>query len=99
VACSDDWSKLPRPPLTQRPQAPQTDSPPPSRDPANAGIRQEPDLPRHEEIAPPPKKPAQEFSFTADKSDDEAARAELLRLKARGLERQVAMDPKDGIEL
>jgi type IV secretion system protein VirD4 len=99
VACSDDWSKLPRPPLTQKPQAPQTDSPPPSRDPANAGIRQEPDLPRHEEIAPPPKKPAQEFTFTADKSDDEAARAELLRLKARGLERQVAMDPKDGIEL
>jgi hypothetical protein len=41
---------------------------------------------------------AQEFTFTADKSADEAASAELLRLRAC-LARQVAMDPKDGLDL
>ena len=30
---------------------------------------------------------------------DRSNRAELLRLQARGLARQVAMDPKDGLEL
>jgi type IV secretion system protein VirD4 len=96
---SDDWSELASPPIVPNAQALLTSSQPPSRDPANAGIRQEPGLPRHEEIAPAPKKPAEEFTFTAENSDDEAARAQLSQLQARGLARQVAMDPKDGLEL
>ena len=56
-------------------------------------------MPRHEEIAPAPRDAAQEFAFTTEESDDEAAQAELLRLQARGLARQAVMDPKDGLEL
>ena len=99
MPCSDDWSELPPPPIAQNVQARPKAATPASRDPANAGIRLEPDLPRHEEIVPAPKKPAQEFTFTAEKSDDEAARAELSRRQARGVARQLAMDPKDGLEL
>ena len=80
-------------------KAPLKATTPPSRDPANAGIRQEPELPPQEDIAPVPKNPAQEFSFAAEKSDDEAARAELKRLQARGHARQVAMDPEDDLGL
>jgi type IV secretion system protein VirD4 len=95
--CPDDWSTLPSPPIAQnaQPIAAAVASP----DPANAGIRQEPCLPRHEEIAPVPREAAQEFAFTTDESDDEGAHAELLRLQARGLARQAVMDPKDGLEL
>jgi type IV secretion system protein VirD4 len=70
-----------------------------SSDPANAGIRREPELPEHEEIAPAPAKPLPEFTFTEEEADDEIARARALRRQARGLARQAAMDPGDGIEL
>jgi type IV secretion system protein VirD4 len=99
TACTDDWSELPRPPIVKTAEAPPPTAAPASRDPANAGIRREPDVPAQEDIAPPPKKPAVEFTFRADKSDDEAARADLLRLQARGLARQAVMDPKHGLEL
>jgi type IV secretion system protein VirD4 len=95
--CRDDWSTLPSPPIRQHAQP--IGAPAASRDPANAGIRQEPGLPRHEEIAPAPRESAQEFGFTTEESDDEAAHTELLRLQARGLARQAVMDPKDGLEL
>jgi type IV secretion system protein VirD4 len=95
---SDDWSLLPPPPMVGKEETALKTPAPAPPDPANAGIRREVDLPRHEEIAPVPKKPAQEFTFAAEKSDDEAARDELLRLQARGLATQVAMDPKDGLE-
>jgi hypothetical protein len=55
----------------------------------------EPGLAPHEDIAPPPKQPVHEFTFTAEKSDDEAARAELLRLRTRGLARQVGTRTTD----
>jgi type IV secretion system protein VirD4 len=96
-ACPDDWSTLPSPPTAQNAQP--NGAAAPSPDPANAGIRQEPGLPRHEEIAPAPREAAQEFAFTTEESDDEAAHAELLRLQARGLARQAVLDPKDGLEL
>jgi type IV secretion system protein VirD4 len=95
--CRDDWSTLPSPPIAQNAQP--IGAPAASRDPANAGIRQEPGLPRHEEIAPAPNEVAQEFAFTTEESDDKAARAELMRLQARGLARQAVMDPNDGLEL
>ena len=68
-------------------------------DPANAGIRREPELPEHEEIAPEQAKPAPEFVFAEEDPDDDAARARALRQQARGLARQAAMDPGDGMEL
>jgi type IV secretion system protein VirD4 len=96
-ACPDDWSTLPSPPIAQNAQP--IGAPAASCDPVNAGIRQEPGLPRHEEIAPAPREVAQEFAFVAQESEDQAARAELLRLQARGLARQAVMDPNDGLEL
>jgi type IV secretion system protein VirD4 len=71
----------------------------PVDDPANGGIRREPELPEHEDIAPEPTKPSAEFAFGEDDPDDEALRARVLRAKARGLARQAAMDPGDGIDL
>jgi type IV secretion system protein VirD4 len=97
AACADDWSELPAPLIGQSAQALLTRNSPASRDPANAGIRQEPELPRHKEITP--KTAVHEFTFRAEKSDDEAAGAELLRLQARRLARQAVMDPKDGLDL
>ena len=68
-------------------------------DPANGGIRREPELPEHEEIVPEQAKPAPEFVFGEDESDDDAARARALRQQARGLARQAALDPGDGMQL
>jgi type IV secretion system protein VirD4 len=68
-------------------------------DPVNGGIRREPELPQHEEIVPEQAKPAPEFTFGEDDSDDDAARARALRQQARGIARQAAMDPGDGMEL
>ena len=66
-------------------------------DPANGGIRREPELPEHEEIVP--ERTATEFTFGEEEADDEAVRARALRRQARGLVRQAAMDPGDGIDL
>ncbi len=67
-------------------------------DPANAGIRREPELPEHEEvIAPPP--PEQEFEFLNDEPDVDAAKARAMRQRMRMVARQVAMNPDDGIDL
>ena len=69
-------------------------------DPANAGIRREPGLERHKEIAPEPAKPlANEFEPDRDESDDDAVRSRALARNMRQVARQVAMDPRDGIEL
>jgi type IV secretion system protein VirD4 len=66
---------------------------------ANAGIRREPELPRHEEIVAMPSKPSLEFAFAEEDGDDDAVRARALRQQTRGLARQAAMDPGDGLEL
>ena len=68
-------------------------------DPANAGIRREPDLPEHEEIIPPPSSPAQEFDFLDDDPDVDSAKARALRSRMRMIARQASMNPDDGIEL
>ena len=68
-------------------------------DSANAGIRREPELPEHEDIAPERAKGTPEFVFEEEESDDDAVRARMLRSRATGLARQAAMDPGDGIEL
>jgi hypothetical protein len=65
----------------------------------DAGIRREPELRAPEEIAPAPAKPTTEFTFAEENSDDEIARASILRRQARSLARQAAMDPNDGLGL
>ena len=67
-------------------------------DPANAGIRREPELPEHEEIIPPPS-PAREFDILDDEPDLDAAKARALRQRMRAVARQASMNPDDGIEL
>ncbi len=68
-------------------------------DPANAGIRREPELPSQEEIVAPPPAPEQEFEFLDDEPDVDAAKARAMRQRMRMVARQVAMNPDDGIEL
>jgi len=68
-------------------------------DPANSGIRREPELPEHEEIASEISMPSSEFHFTEDEGDSDAIRARLLRTNVSSLARQAAMDPDDGVEL
>lgn len=69
-------------------------------DEANGGIRREPELPLHVEIAPPPKPQVNEFDFGGDNdADDDAARSERLRSRMVANSRQAALDPGDGIEL
>ena len=94
----DDWSRLPVPAVTAaREVSPSGEAL--IADPANGGIRREPDLPEHEEIVRGPTKTATEFTFGEEEADDEAVRARALRRQARGLVRQAAMDPGDGIDL
>ena len=68
-------------------------------DPANAGIRREPELPSQEEIVAPPPSPEQEFEFLDDEPDVDAAKARAMRQRMRMVARQVAMNPDDGIDL
>lgn len=68
-------------------------------DPANAGIRREPELPEHEEIIPPPPSPAQEFEPLDEEPDVDAAKANAMRARMRMVARQASLDPGDGIEL
>ncbi len=68
-------------------------------DPANAGIRREPELPDHEEIAPPERPAIGEFDLLDDDPDVDAAKANRLRLQVTSNAAQATMDPVDGIEL
>ena len=68
-------------------------------DPANAGIRREPELPEHEEVVGPPQSPEQEFEFLDDEPDVDAAKVRAMRQRMRMVARQVAMNPDDGIDL
>lgn len=82
----------------QRPVADdQADS---SGDPANAGIRREPELGEHEEIVPPAKDQVPENMPEEDQQDEEAARArrQADRLMKRNA-RNASLDPDDGIVL
>ncbi|MGE0521656.1 MAG: conjugal transfer protein TraG [Variibacter sp.] len=69
-------------------------------DPANAGLRREPGLERHKDIAPQPMKPAaNEFDPDMDERDDDTVRVRALARNARNVARQISMDPGDGMEL
>jgi type IV secretion system protein VirD4 len=73
-----------------------------TQDAANGGLRREPELPDHvaiaKETAGP--KPAEEFAaMLDDKPEDAARQRQALRQQMRGVARQVALDPNDGIDL
>jgi type IV secretion system protein VirD4 len=69
-------------------------------DPANAGLRREPGLEWHKDIAPEPKKRAvNEFDPETDQHDDDAIRIRALVRNVRSIARQVSLEPGDGMEL
>ena len=91
----DDWSGLP--PIARRPSTGESAI---SVDHANGGIRREPELQRHEDIVPKPKRPKQEFDFRdSDASDADAVRARRLQEQMRGVAQRASLDPGDGIQL
>ena len=95
---TDDWSALP--PIEPDPKSSEAGSR--RIDPANGGLRREPDLPEHVEVVARPKSPAAEFDFAeadgAD-ADQSAANGERIRrIMERGA-RQASLDLGDGIEL
>jgi type IV secretion system protein VirD4 len=90
----DDWSAL-KP--VAREAAPSAAD---ANDDADGGIRREPTLPEHEQIAPEPGPPPEkEFVFAEDEQDDDTARTRVLAARARRVARQAALDPNDGIAL
>ncbi|SNB72798.1 MULTISPECIES: conjugal transfer protein TraG [unclassified Agrobacterium] len=95
AATSDDWSSRV---VAAAGQTSATGAGDDDGDPANAGIRREPELPEHEEIIPPPM-PAQEFELLDDEPDVDAAKANAMRSRMRMVARQASLDPGDGIEL
>ncbi|WP_422035552.1 conjugal transfer protein TraG [Reyranella sp.] len=95
----DDWSGAPLPAKSDGRKSGTGDAGPLVEDPANGGIRREPELAEQEDIAPEPAKPSPEFAFDEDEPDEDAVRARALRATARGLARQAALDPGDGIDL
>ena len=68
---------------------------PGAADPENSGIRREPELPDHEEVAPEPRKPAQEFELAEDEPDDDAQRLRVFQRQTGVIARQVSLDPAD----
>ena len=96
AANEDDWSSA-------RPIAPSpavSASKTTDGEDADGGIRREPEIPEHEDIAPEPPAPArEEFAALEDEPDDDAQRAKQLQDRFRRVARQASLDPEDGIEL
>ena len=69
-------------------------------DPANAGIRREPELPEHEEVAPEPS-PVREFDFDKEdrEEDDAPVKVRALQRQFGNAVRQAPLDPGDGLSL
>jgi type IV secretion system protein VirD4 len=67
--------------------------------PANGGIRREPELPEHEDIAPAPKSPLHEFEPIEDELDDEAQRLRVMQRNFGNAVRQVPLDPSDDLRM
>jgi type IV secretion system protein VirD4 len=70
-----------------------------TEDPANAGIRREPELPEHEEIVTEPKKPVQEFEPVDEEPDDEVQRQRIMQRTFGTVARQVSLDPGDDMQM
>lgn len=73
-----------------------------AEDPANGGIRREPEIQDHEAVAPETTALArsrEEPMGDDDQDHDEAIRARILRSRFRSVARQATMDPDDEIAL
>src|SRR5579862_5111889 len=70
-----------------------------TEDPANAGIRREPELPEHEEIVPEPQKPVHEFEPADEEPDDEVQRRRIMQRTFGAVVRQVPLDPGDDMQM
>jgi type IV secretion system protein VirD4 len=94
-------SKRPEPPPTKHDwtDAAVAPSAPANEDPANSGIRREPELPDHEEIAPEPPRSIREFDPADEESDDDAVRLRAFQRSARNVARQAGLDPADHMGL
>ncbi len=67
---------------------------------ANSGIRQEPAIPDHENIAPEPAHAVSEFDFASDERDDDPVRdRKAVDGAMRRGARLASQDPDDGIDL
>ena len=69
---------------------------------ANGGVRREPELPDHVAIAKENSglRPQEEFAIIDDDEPEDAARqGRILLQQMRGVARQVALDPNDGIDM
>ena len=70
-----------------------------TEDPANAGIRREPELPEHEEIVPEQPKPVHEFEPADEEPDDEVQRQRIMQRTFGTVARQVSLDPGDDMQM
>lgn len=94
AARAGDWSASV---ATPRPPAPPVQVTP--KDPANGGVRREPELGTEQEIVPPPPpRPTNEFEF-GQGSSNEALNAARVQERLRRAARQASMDPDDGVQL
>ncbi|MBB3890593.1 type IV secretion system protein VirD4 [Phenylobacterium haematophilum] len=95
VRTVDDWSGLK--PITALLRAAPPTAP---ADPANGGIRNEPELQRHEDIVTRPVRPEQEFAFDDDAGSDlDSANSRHLQQQMRDTAQRASLDPGDGISL
>lgn len=94
---TDGWSALGAP----KPASLPTERGRAEEDSANSGLRREPELPDHVAIAKETAEPtpAEEFAVVLDDDEDAVRQSRLLRQQMRGVARQAAMDPNDGMEL
>jgi len=95
---NDGWSGL----APQKPGTALLDTIDKAEDVANGGVRREPKLPDHVAIAKETTepKPHDEFAIVLDDEPEDTARqSRLLRQQMRGVARQAALDPNDGIEM
>ena len=90
---ADDWSG--REPIAAPPPKKRRSS----TDDTDGGIRRQPDLPEHEDIAPEPAPARSEFADLDDEPEDDAQRAKAMRDRFGTVARQASLDPDDGIEL
>jgi len=66
---------------------------------ADGGVRREPELPQHEDIAPAASPPRNEFDFDDRRDDEEAGRNRRIADQMRANAQRAALDPDDGIDL
>ena len=66
---------------------------------ADGGVRREPELPQHEDIAPAASPPRNEFEFDDRRDDEEASRNRRIADQMRANAQRAALDPDDGIDL